>query len=881
MKVGAMKVEINGESREIDDDAETAVELIRDGLGLTGTKLVCGGGVCGACTVHLDGRPVASCLLPATALDGHALTTVEGLGSTPEHPFQRAMMAHDGLQCGFCTPGFVMAGSAFHDRWRAENPGARPDREQVTAALSGHLCRCGAYEGIIAALQGACAGEFDEPAGAPPRVEAAAKVTGSARYTVDVTVPGMLHGLIVRSQRAHARVDRVDLVAALAAPGVSAAVDLLGEDRTVRYHGQPIAAIAASTPATARAALAVVAVGYTDLPAALDVTGAEGAPVVYTDKAQRKAAPSSAEGPPPLPTRWDGNVRGPATISLRGRRAVRMLDAAAERADPGYLAATFRTAAQAHTALEPHATLADWRADGTLTLHASTQAVAHLRDAVAARWKLDARQVHVVAEHVGGGFGAKTAMTTDTVAAVELSRAAGAPVRVVLDRAEELIDGGSRPGTRTELRMLTDGDRLTALALDTYGDGGVSIGSQVAALGAFGYGRGPRRLRDFDGVTNIAPSCPFRGPGGAPFAWAVEQGVDELAHRRGEDPIALRRRWDGNRKRHALYDTASALPRWRDRGPAASGTGRFRRGVGVAAANWFYFLDGDTRVALTVRGGRLLARCAVQDMGTGSRTVIATAVGEQFAGVDVDVEIGNSDGPHGPMSGGSRTTPSIAPAAVAAARLLREQLRQRVGGTAAGVDGVRTESGVRAWPEVLTTCEGALVTGERGRDRGGFLVPFLSMDHMRIGRGMSGSVQVTEVEVDTLLGMTRVLRVWSGLAVGRIWVPRLARNQAEGSVIQGVGFALYEQRLHDPNTGEILTSNLEDYRIPGIGDTPEIDVHFYEQGWEHVPGGGIGLGEVATIAVAASVGNAVHHATGWRPTELPIRPDRVLEGLAR
>ena len=211
-----MKIEINGEQREIDaDGVESAVELIRDGLGLTGTKLVCGGGVCGACTVHLDGRPVASCLLPPSALDGRALTTVEGLGHAapgqPGHPVQRALMAHDGLQCGFCTPGFVMAASAFHDRWRVAHAGERPSREQVAAGLAGHLCRCGAYEGITAAVQAACAGEFDEPGGASPRVEAAAKVTGAARYTVDVTVPGMLHGVIVRSERAHARVRRVDL----------------------------------------------------------------------------------------------------------------------------------------------------------------------------------------------------------------------------------------------------------------------------------------------------------------------------------------------------------------------------------------------------------------------------------------------------------------------------------------------------------------------------------------------------------------------------------------------------------------------------------------------------------------------------------------------
>jgi hypothetical protein len=209
-----------------------------------------------------------------------------------------------------------------------------------------------------------------------------------------------------------------------------------------------------------------------------------------------------------------------------------------------------------------------------------------------------------------------------------------------------------------------------------------------------------------------------------------------------------------------------------------------------------------------VRHGGLVARCAAQDIGTGSRTVLDTAVRTVFPGVDITVEIGSGDGPHGPSSGGSRTTTSIAPAAINAARALRTQLMSRVGARAADGTGVRTASGIRAWPDVLTACEGEQATGERGRDRRGFLVPFLSIDHMRVGRGLSGAVQICEVEVDTLLGMTRVLRVWSGLAVGRIWAPRLARNQAQGAVIQGVGFALYEQRTHDPNTGEILTTNL-------------------------------------------------------------------------
>ena len=178
----------------------------------------------------------------------------------------------------------------------------------------------------------------------------------------------------------------------------------------------------------------------------------------------------------------------------------------------------------------------------------------------------------------------------------------------------------------------------------------------------------------------------------------------------------------------------------------------------------------------------------------------------------------------------------------------------------------------------LDGANGTRVEGKRRRDRRGYVTPF-ALDDLAIGRGFSGAVHVTEVEVDTRLGKIRATRVWGGIAAGHIYNERLARSQCEGSIIQGVGFALYEQRHVDPASGIVLTDNLEDYRIPGIGDTPEIEVHFHQDGWDHVTGGGVGIGELATLGVAASVGNAVRAATGWSPLDLPIRPDRLLKGI--
>src|ERR1700719_2170328 len=165
---------INGRPATLPDDPDALlIDVVRGDLNLTGTKLVCGAGVCGACTVLVDGAPVASCLMPARATMDKSVTTVEGIGATKLHPVQKAFMMHDALQCGFCTPGFIVEAAAFHDHWRATKGSATPSREEIGAALSGHLCRCGAYDGIFRAVAAACTGRFDSDAVAsPPRMEA-------------------------------------------------------------------------------------------------------------------------------------------------------------------------------------------------------------------------------------------------------------------------------------------------------------------------------------------------------------------------------------------------------------------------------------------------------------------------------------------------------------------------------------------------------------------------------------------------------------------------------------------------------------------------------------------------------------------------------------
>jgi xanthine dehydrogenase YagR molybdenum-binding subunit len=901
-----VELSINGERRELEVRAEeSAVELLRDRLGLTGAKLVCGEGVCGACTVLLDGVPVASCLLPATALAGREVLTVEGFG--PDlHPVQRAFIARDALQCGYCTPGFVVEAIAFHDRWRRERGGQEPSREDVVRALAGHLCRCGAYVGIIAAVIDACSGRFDDADPAAPRLEAPEKVRGRAAYTTDVRHEGQLEGVILRSPHPFARVISVDLVPALAHPGVAAAVELLDKERLVRYVGHEVAAVAAADRRTAEQALALIRVEYERLPAAVGARSARavGAPVVYPGLRKRPPAASEA---PLAPARWHGNVRGPVgAFSRRPRRARRLIAKARTSGDPLLVQGVWRTAAQVHTALEPHACVARWDGE-TLHVHVSTQAVSKVARQIAKRFEIPYEQVQLVAEHVGGGFGAKQWLTAESVAAIELARAARAPVRVALARGEEMSVGGYRPAAEIEVALLASRSaRLRALRVRAYADAGVAAGSSIAGFCRMIYPARAKQLLDYDVVNHMPPGMPFRGPGAPLACWALEQAVDEAAHRLGEDPIALRRRWDPHPQRRRLYDWAESLPLWRERPPTGSQEGRFRRGVGVAAGNWLYWYRMNCQVEVGVQGGRLFVATGVQDIGTGSRSVLAHTVADAFdiESDQVEVRIGDSRLVPGPASGGSSATATLVPATLEAVARLRQQLLEQVRAAYGlrdarlGERGIRHAGGHLRWAEVIASAPRLTVVVDRpdddasasraarpwaGTGLAGRAADRLGRWSLKVGtgRGYTGAVHMTEVEVDTLLGKTRVLRVAAGVAAGRIAAPELARSQCYGGVIQGIGYGLYEERHDDPERGIVLSAGLDDYHIPGIADTPEIEVHFDEAGFEHVGGGGVGLGELSTLAVAASIGNAVHNATGWRPYELPIRPDRLLHATSR
>ncbi len=290
------------------------------------------------------------------------------------------------------------------------------------------------------------------------------------------------------------------------------------------------------------------------------------------------------------------------------------------------------------------------------------------------------------------------------------------------------------------------------------------------------------------------------------MAFALEQAIDEAALRMKIDPIALRKRWDPDPNRQRLYDWATGLEVWRNRKTPETQTGRYRRGVGVATGYWLYLWQPGSKVELTVKGGRLIVSTAIQDIGTGSRTVIANTVAHEFGlePHDIDVRIGDSNLPEGPASGGSRTTASVIPPTLLAVQKLKAAIDREL------QSGRRSPGSNAPWRELIAASPDLAASAERPEDEkpvapgirsplkeAGFMGTIFGWMMRRtanivVGAGVPSSVQVIEVEVDTWLGHVRVLNAATGIAVGKIAAPALARSQAAGSVIQGIGYALYE-----------------------------------------------------------------------------------------
>ncbi|HUL62984.1 MAG TPA: xanthine dehydrogenase family protein molybdopterin-binding subunit [Burkholderiaceae bacterium] len=732
------------------------------------------------------------------------------------------------------------------------------------------------------------------------RINARAKVTGAARFTVDVKLPGMLHGRLLRSPHPHAVVRALDLSGAAKLPGVRAVLALdepagraietdtgAARPRRVRYVGDVVAALAATTPERAAAALQSIKVDYAPLPFVVDIESArkEGAPTVFDGPVHGESYGGGALAGAALPQQ--GNVRGPNPAGSRGDVAAGFA-AAAVTSDGEY-----RTQVQTHCCMETHAVVADWRADG-LTVYISTQYTAGVRGELARAFDLPLGRVRVIVDAMGGGFGSKSSAGIYARAAVALSRAAAAPVRIVLDRREEHLDTGNRPATVQALRIGARSDgTLAAIALDTYGTAGVGIGAGVGNFAQGLYSCANFQVAQSDVFINAGPGSPMRAPGNVPGAFALEQAIDELAERLGIDPLALRDRIDPSPVRREERRIGAARFGWdRRRGPGAD-AGPVKRGIGIAQSFWSANVNTNAACEVRIlRDGSVEVRSGVQDIGTGIGTVLAQVVAEELGlrPQDIVVRIGDTEFPAGPPSYGSLTTASITPPARNAAhRVLGElfdvaapALESRPDELVARAGRIATRDGARSMPFAAAAARlrsdhiGAQAT--RADDYGGFAHKAGDMGQ---AQRTLGGVQFAQVAVDVETGIVRVERILAVQDCGRPMNPRLIESQVQGGVVMGLSYALYEERVMDRHTGHVLNPDLEHYKIARAHETPDIEVVLLEHYQGTSATDAYGIAEPSNIATAPAIANAVYNATGVRVRRLPMSPATVLAALGR
>ncbi|MFN8590561.1 MAG: xanthine dehydrogenase family protein molybdopterin-binding subunit [Thermomicrobiales bacterium] len=720
------------------------------------------------------------------------------------------------------------------------------------------------------------------------RLEGREKVSGRAIYAADVRLPNQLFARVLRSPWPHARITRIDVSRAANAPGVHAVmgahnapdIDWYEEGRlfsdTVRFIGDEVAAVAAESDEQAADALRLIEVEYEPLPFVSDLAEAlrPGAPLVHPG--------------------GNGNIAGEPKHYQRGDPEGGLRQAVVVEAE-------YETPCALHNALESHGCTAFWDGD-SLTFWDSTQAVFVVREQVAAKVRLPAHRVRVIKHHMGGGFGAKQIPWKHDVIAALLSRQAGRPVQLMLDREAENLAAGNRNPTRQRVRLGAMGDgTLTAIvaeieqAVGAYQTGGEA--SDVSGMYQTLY-RCPNVRTDQTAVyTNTGPAVAFRAPGHVEAAAALEQAMDELARALAMDPVELRRRNYSDIDQLAdkpytlpeglrlCYDRVTAAFGWAERERPAP-TGSKRRGFGFAAHDWVGGGGHDPGYAWIMLNadGTANVVTGTQDIGTGTRTGLAQVAAEEL-GIplaQVSLHLGDTAvGPYSPVSSGSATQATIGPAVRAAAADLKTQLLD-VAAALLEVSATR-----------LTVRDGQVVIdGDPGRTIAVAEVAEKIAPHMLQGQGARGpnrtdksirtfGAQCVEVEVDVETGEITVERVVTSHDYGRIINPTLVDSQVIGGIIQGIGFATTEERVVDERFGLVLNANLEEYHVPTVADVPVIaHAAVGVPDNEANSTGAKGVGEPPLVPTAPAIANAVFDAIGVRLRCYPITRRRVLAALA-
>src|SRR5215469_4236217 len=743
------------------------------------------------------------------------------------------------------------------------------------------------------------------------RVDGRLKVTGAARYPSDFSLPEMAHAALVRSTIAAGTIVRLDTDRAAASPGVLAVIthENAGrlrkarrnmvyplpkpplQDAKIRYNGQYVAMVIAETRQQAAAAARLVEVTY------------------------HPKKPALSPKDPAAKTRSN-----PYFSNMKRGNAIAAM-AAAEVTVEG----TFTTPAQTHNPLGPFTTMAHWDGD-TLTVYESTQNPFLVRAMLAASFGLAEEKVRVLSPFVGGGFGAGLRSWPHSILAALAARTVSRPVQLSLTRPEMFTGIGRRPSTVQHLQIAATRDG-TLVAIDHEGTSTASMHSDspylITMVTTAAYACPNVTGRDKRVRLNIPPIAHMRAPALAEGNFALESLLDELSYELGMDPIELRLRnyaavhpqtglrWSSKALREC-YETGAERFGWAQREPAvgAMRDGRWLVGYGMAGMTFIQnHAKGQARATIR-RDGTAHVCSGATDIGTGTYTVM-TQLAAEVLGLTVDrvrFELGDTRLPRAPEAGGSGLTVALGSAVhntcvALVQRFLAlvsddqvsplqgcaiEEVVAANGRLARGDDGSRGESyaeilqrhgldeltadGDSAPPRAATgVLVGSLVVSRLGR----FGRKLVDASHATVPAGAFGA-RFAEVRVDPELGVLRIPRIVSVTDGGRIVNEKLARSQLIGGTVGGIGMAVFEETVTDPDNGRVANATLGDYLVAVNADVPDIDVAFVGEPDPSNPIGVKGIGEVGIIGVAAAIANGVYHATGRRIRSLPITVSQLL-----
>ncbi len=708
------------------------------------------------------------------------------------------------------------------------------------------------------------------------RLEAEDIVTGKAKFTGDIFLPGMVYGKLIRSDKPRARVISIDTSGAEASPGVKGVVLLDREE--IFYSGQILGAVAAVSEQAAADAVRAVKVEYEELPF-----------VVSADRAMRPNAPQTTTREnisPPRPIERGNIVEGFAEA-----------DQIIER--------EYTTQVEIHQPLEPHSTVVSWDNENLL-LYEASQTIYYSKSQIVGllrrdfpEWNVTANKVRVLCEHTGGAFGSKIGFNNHIKAQVMLAKKINLPVRIVLDRYEQSVDAGNRPDSiqKYKIGAMKDGT-ITAMELQGYCSGGVGGGDGLTQPIVDMYKCPNIKAVSQSVFTNTGPGKPFRAPGHVQAFFGFESLIDELAHEMNIDPVELRKKNFTDREAGGTgrpyssngllecYEKGAKAIGWERRNVnPSSDPGTKKKGMGVAALQWFGVGEPNSTVEADIyKDGSVDIKNGTQDIGTGTRTIMAQVAAEDLGLEinDVNILIGDTNYPPGSPSWGSinasSTCPAVRTACYEALRKLFPIAASKLGVTPEELDVKNGNIFVTADPEkIMNFKEVASLLSEDKVTGSGKRRP-----NPNEYAGNTFGAQFCEVEVDTATGVVKVLKVVPALDSGRIINPLTCDNQVIGGVNQAIGYALLEERIMDDRTGRMTNPNLHDYKIMPATEAPDIEI-IYADIVDNLQNniGCKGVGEPPTISLAASVANAVYNAAGVRIRSIPITPDKVLDALRK